>query len=84
MTAPLPKGEHIYKVFHCYGCQTCFELTEDEQLIQHHHILSQEDITEEIAALYTQHNEDVVLLKELVVTQRGQMTAKIIKRLEKE
>ena len=47
----LPEGEHIYKVFHCFGCQTCWELNEDDTVTRHPHILFQVDITDEYVAL---------------------------------
>jgi hypothetical protein len=47
----LPEGTHYYKVFHCYGCQTCWEMTDDDKVIQHPHQLSQEDVTVEIVLM---------------------------------
>ena len=48
----LPAGEKYYKVFHCHGCQTCWEMDETgENIIQHPHILSQEDVTDAIKEL---------------------------------
>lgn len=50
-----PEGEHYYKVFHCYGCQSCYELGPDDSLLRHPHVLSSEDVTEEINQLKTKH-----------------------------
>jgi hypothetical protein len=47
----LPEGEHYYKVFHCYGCQSCFQLMPDDSLSRSPHVLSSEDVTEEIRQL---------------------------------
>lgn len=43
-----PRGDHYYKVFHCHGCQTCWEMTEDGGIIQHEHVLGQTDVTKQI------------------------------------
>ena len=47
----LPAGEKYYKVFHCHGCQTCWEVDEKGGIIQHPHILHEEDVTEAIQEL---------------------------------
>jgi MinD superfamily P-loop ATPase len=46
-----PRGKHYFEVFFCHGCQTCWELQEDDTLIQHEHILGQIDITDKIEKL---------------------------------
>lgn len=48
---PLIHGERIYKVFHCHGCQTCWKQGPDGEIVEHPHILSREDITEEYATM---------------------------------
>lgn len=58
----LPKGEKYYKVFHCHGCQTCWEMDETgENIIQHPHILSQEDVTDAIKELVKTSKEPAAI-----------------------
>lgn len=54
-----PRGDHYYKVFHCHGCQSCWELQEDDSVIQHEHVLGQEDVTEMITSWRTAMEEFV-------------------------
>lgn len=54
MEKNLPKGERYSREFHCHGCQTCIELQDDNNAIQHPHILSKVDVTDEIENLKSQ------------------------------
>ncbi len=47
-----PRGERYLKVFYCHGCQSCWNLSPDgETLEESQHVLSVEDVTDEVLAL---------------------------------
>lgn len=64
-----PVGERYLKVFYCYGCQTCWEVTEDDKLIKHPHIIAQEDVTPLIGELVKTSKElaTIVIANKIVI-----------------
>lgn len=51
MITKQPEGVRYYKLFHCYGCQTCYAMQPDGTTIQYPHVYYQKDITDEVNAM---------------------------------
>jgi hypothetical protein len=48
-TADKPRGERLLRVFICHGCQTCWHLDENDNVVEHypHYLSPAEDVTEQ-------------------------------------